>query len=255
MTERLTESIHLQTFSYLSSCYLVTRLITAPICSQFPAKVTHSWPYTSKGSRMNRHYALDFTMALPLCAILFCIPFVCASLPGLNDTHILTLDASDCPSCNTRTLWDIISSCGLTLFVCTWTAIHMDIPSRTSGIFHQLFDRPGLMLITFLAPEIIVGLAAWEYLFAYKILNDINCELQHAKRCSWQDILKKKLESWRKKLATLKKLETWRKMLATLKKLETWRKVLETLRKKLKNMLNGGSTSLNDGQSHTRTLQ
>jgi hypothetical protein len=204
---------------------------------------------------MNRRYALDFTMALPLCAILFCIPFVRASLPGLNDTHILTLDPSDCPSCNTRTLWDIISSCGLTLFACTWTAIHMDIPSRTSGIFHQLFDRPGLMLITFLAPEIVVGLAAWEYLIAYKFSNDVNCELQHAERCSWQDILKKKLESWRKKLATLKKLETWRKMLATLKKLETWKKVLKTLRKKLKNMLDGGSTSLDDGQSYTRTLQ
>ncbi|KAG2126413.1 hypothetical protein BD769DRAFT_1575587, partial [Suillus cothurnatus] len=119
----------------------------------------------------------------------------------------------------------------------------MDIPSRTSGILHQLFDRPGLMLIAFLAPEIVVGLAAWEYLFAYKFSNDVNYELQHAERCSWRDILKK--------LATLKKLETWRKMLATLMKLETWRKVLETLRKKLKNMLDGGSTSLDDGWTMT----
>ncbi|KAG1879038.1 hypothetical protein F4604DRAFT_1679496 [Suillus subluteus] len=68
-------------------------------------------------------------MTLLLCAVLFCVPFVVASLPSVNDTHILALDAGDSLSCSdTRTLWDILLSCWLTLFACTWTAIHPDVP-------------------------------------------------------------------------------------------------------------------------------
>ncbi|KAG2120181.1 hypothetical protein BD769DRAFT_1609219 [Suillus cothurnatus] len=125
---------------------------------------------------MNRRYAFDFTMAVTLCAILFCIPFVRASLPGLNSTHILTLDASDCPSCNTRTLWDIISSCGLTLFACTWTAIHPNIPDKDEGIVYATSRRLLLMLIAFLAPEFVVTWAAWQFLHARRVAKTFNDE-------------------------------------------------------------------------------
>ncbi|KAG2029040.1 hypothetical protein BDR03DRAFT_1018984 [Suillus americanus] len=75
---------------------------------------------------MNRRYRLNFTI-IPLCTVLFFVPFVVASLPNPNDTYILTLDASDRRICNTTTLWDILLNCSLTLFVFTLTATHPNI--------------------------------------------------------------------------------------------------------------------------------
>ncbi|KAG1848976.1 hypothetical protein DFJ58DRAFT_914955 [Suillus subalutaceus] len=152
-------------------------------------------------------------MALLLCAVLFCIPFVRASLPGLNDTHILTLDASDCPSCNTRTLWDIISSCGLTLFASTWTAIHLDIPDKDESILDTVFRRLVLMLTAFLAPEFVVAWAAWQFLHARQVAKAFNekFSLKRAQPCGY------------------------------------WRAIWQ----KLVNMLIGGSKSLEDGWTET----
>ncbi|KAG2126396.1 hypothetical protein BD769DRAFT_1357792 [Suillus cothurnatus] len=156
-------------------------------------------------------------MTLLLCTILFCVPFVCASLTGLNDTHILTLDASNCPSCNTRTLWDILSSCGLTLFACTWTAMHLDIPGRDEGIRDIFIHRLSLVVLAFLAPELVVGRAVWEYLLARNLANEFNSEFG------------------------LQRIQP--------------RSCYQAIRRKLVNMILGGSTNLDDGQLHTQTLQ
>ncbi|KAG2034705.1 hypothetical protein BDR03DRAFT_964291 [Suillus americanus] len=142
--------------------------------------------------------ACALTMTLLLCVVLFCVLFVRASLPGLNDTHILTLDASDsdCPSCNTRTLWDILSSCGLTLFACTWTAIHLDIPGKDEGVVYTAFRRLFLMLMAFLAPEFVVAWAAWQFLHARQVAKAFNNEfgVQQAQprsyyRAIWQKLV------------------------------------------------------------------
>ncbi|KAG2737730.1 hypothetical protein P692DRAFT_20570365 [Suillus brevipes Sb2] len=87
-------------------------------------------------------------MILLLCAVLSCVPLVCASLPSLNDTCIHTLDASNSPSHDSRTLWDILSSCGLTLFACTWTAIHPNISGVDDGAVRVTFDRLYLMFFS-----------------------------------------------------------------------------------------------------------
>ncbi|KAG2109532.1 hypothetical protein DEU56DRAFT_900791 [Suillus clintonianus] len=81
-------------------------------------------------------------MALLRCTILLYIPFVCASLLHLNGTIIHTLDANDSPpSNNTRTLWDIIWSCGVTLFACAWTAIHPNIQGMEEKTRYIVFRR------------------------------------------------------------------------------------------------------------------
>ncbi|KAG2034689.1 hypothetical protein BDR03DRAFT_1013146 [Suillus americanus] len=113
-------------------------------------------------------------MILLLFAALFCIPFVRASLLGLNDTHILILDASDNSSSHTRTLWDILSSCGITLFACTWTAIHPDIPGKDEGVAAIFLRRLLLMVMAFLAPEFAVAWAACQYIHARRFVKD--CE-------------------------------------------------------------------------------
>ncbi|KAG1880168.1 hypothetical protein F4604DRAFT_1750824 [Suillus subluteus] len=113
-------------------------------------------------------------MTLLLCAFLFCIPFVIASLPILNDTCIHTLDASNSPSCNARTLWDILSSCGLTLFACTWTAVHPDIPHMDQGTFSIAIYRLRLMVIALLAPELVTACATLQFSSAHQAAKNFN---------------------------------------------------------------------------------
>ncbi|KAG1732838.1 hypothetical protein EDB19DRAFT_1246315 [Suillus lakei] len=113
-------------------------------------------------------------MILLLCAVLLCVPFVGASLPSLNDTCIHTLDVSNSPSCNTRTLWDIILSCGLTLFACTWTAIHPNIPGVDDGVFLITFYHLCLMVLALFAPELMTTWATWQYLSARQAKKDFN---------------------------------------------------------------------------------
>ncbi|KAG2369102.1 hypothetical protein BDR07DRAFT_1604982 [Suillus spraguei] len=137
--------------------------------------IVHESIHAATPTKMDRRHALNFTTTLLLCcAVLFCIPFACASRPSLNDTSIHTLDSSDPPSYNTRTLWDIISSCGLTLFACTWTAVHPDIPYMDQGIFSITFRRLFLMVVTLIAPEIITLWAVIQLLTARQLAKNLN---------------------------------------------------------------------------------
>ncbi|KAG1814681.1 uncharacterized protein BJ212DRAFT_346762 [Suillus subaureus] len=105
---------------------------------------------------------------LPLAILLLLrIQFVCSLLPGLNGDSITTLDVSDSPSSNnTRTLWDIIWSCAATLFACTWTAIHPNIPGMDEGKFTVLSRRLGMMMMALIAPELLITWATCQFLSA-----------------------------------------------------------------------------------------
>ncbi|KAG1880119.1 hypothetical protein F4604DRAFT_1679230 [Suillus subluteus] len=105
---------------------------------------------------------------LPLAILLLLhISFVCSSLPILNGTSVTTLDISDSSSCsNTRTLWDIIWSCAATLFACTWTAIHPNVPGMDEGKFTVLSRRLGIMMIALIAPEVMITWATIQFISA-----------------------------------------------------------------------------------------
>ncbi|KAG2130698.1 hypothetical protein DEU56DRAFT_740578 [Suillus clintonianus] len=115
-------------------------------------------------------------MTLLRCAVLLFIPFVCASLPGLNDTSVIhTLDVSYDPSSNnTRTLWDIILSCGLTLFASTWTAVHTNIPGMDEGRVDTTSRRLFLMVVALVAPELIITWATRQYFSAHAATKEFN---------------------------------------------------------------------------------
>ncbi|KAG1848942.1 hypothetical protein DFJ58DRAFT_704881 [Suillus subalutaceus] len=107
---------------------------------------------------------LPFTLAAIL--LLLCIPFVRA-LPPLNCTSTPTLDVTDSPSSSdTRTLWDIIWSCVATLFACTWTAIHPNIPGMDEGRMTIFFRRLYIMVLALIAPVLMVTWAAIQFLSA-----------------------------------------------------------------------------------------
>jgi hypothetical protein len=119
-------------------------------------------------------------MALTLLlyfAISLYIPFVCASSlhSGFNETTISILDVSDSSSNNSpRTLWDIIWSCAATLFACTWTAIHPNIPGMDEGKVATTSRRLFIMVMALIAPELIITWAVRQFFSARKAAKDFN---------------------------------------------------------------------------------
>ena len=59
-----------------------------------------------------------------------------------------------------RTHFDIIWSCVATLFICTWVAIHPNVPPRGEGPIRSFWRRIKLMLWTLVVPELIL---LWAY--------------------------------------------------------------------------------------------
>lgn len=81
----------------------------------------------------------------------------------------LFVAAIDSPACvddsSRRTIWDIIWSCLTTIFLCTWVSLHPGVPSPTFTRLRVTAVRILAVIISFLAPEWVVGTAAadwWE---------------------------------------------------------------------------------------------
>lgn len=136
--------------------------------------LTHTWAHLQKRAE-DRRFAFNFAMIRPLCAILFCVPLVCASLQSLNDTCVYTLDASNSASSNnTRTLWDILLSCGWTLFACTWTAVHPNIPGMNEGKVAITSRRLFIMIMALIAPELMITWATRQFFSARAAAKNFN---------------------------------------------------------------------------------
>ncbi len=69
-----------------------------------------------------------------------------------------------------RTLGSIIWSCLLTVFACTWTAIHPNLPGPDEGKLRILWTRIKLVLIALVAPEYILLWATVQRTAAKKIV-------------------------------------------------------------------------------------
>ncbi|KAG2126592.1 hypothetical protein DEU56DRAFT_891826 [Suillus clintonianus] len=68
-----------------------------------------------------------------------------------------------------RTRWSIIVTCTLTFFACIYSAIHPNIPSPHDSDFRIQWRRFGLMVVALLAPDLIVGWALRQWLWARHI--------------------------------------------------------------------------------------
>ncbi len=63
------------------------------------------------------------------------------------------------PEPNGRGTWSILWSCLATIFICTWSALHLDVPKR-HGRWYLLFRKLQWMLLAVIAPELILGISA-----------------------------------------------------------------------------------------------
>ena len=78
------------------------------------------------------------------------------------------------PSPNRRGTIDVLWICAFTLFICTWTVLHPNIPTRGELLarwtqwrfWRKRLKLAGLMVVMVVAPELVVALAARDWLWA-----------------------------------------------------------------------------------------
>ena len=97
-------------------------------------------------------------MSLILPTLLFATQYVAIALPAQNATSTgLDSLTSQPPACNDidrcRKLSSLIWSCVTTVFLCTWVALHPDVPARGTRWVDRSNTRLFLMLRLLLAPE------------------------------------------------------------------------------------------------------
>ena len=73
-------------------------------------------------------------------------------------------DTSDC-----RSMWEIIWGCLATIVACTWVAIHPNVPALNDTSLRIALRRTGLVLISLIAPELVVVWALRQWLVAHRL--------------------------------------------------------------------------------------
>ncbi|KAG0695930.1 hypothetical protein DFH29DRAFT_246079 [Suillus ampliporus] len=115
-------------------------------------------------------------MRLLLCMILYLIGVIQAA-PATSMNATVTSDGSEAPSLTNRTLGSIISSCLLTLFTCTYSGIHPNIPSPKDSRIRVLWRRLGIMVMASIAPELIVTWGIGQWLSARRVITPFPCRM------------------------------------------------------------------------------
>ncbi|KAJ7331347.1 hypothetical protein DFH08DRAFT_1021432, partial [Mycena albidolilacea] len=65
-----------------------------------------------------------------------------------------------------RPLFRIISSCLTTIGLSTWISLRLNVPSSRLGVFARTWRKLRMILITLIAPEVMLGFAARQYVVA-----------------------------------------------------------------------------------------
>src|ERR1700759_5532224 len=90
---------------------------------------------------------------------------------------VLSSSLSSSAICNDldhcRSLPNIIFSCASTMFLCTWVALHPDVPKKPrQPCWKRLLPRVGWMALAILAPECVLLLACGQWLGSFETLED-----------------------------------------------------------------------------------
>ncbi|KAJ7751595.1 hypothetical protein B0H16DRAFT_822452 [Mycena metata] len=104
---------------------------------------------------------------------------------GHPDLLVRTSEMScDCTINSCRTLFDIIWGCLITIFACTWVALHQNIPDPELGHFALLMRKLCIMLVMIIAPELVVGFAIRQLISAQWISKEFNVSKTHGFFCT-----------------------------------------------------------------------
>lgn len=70
-----------------------------------------------------------------------------------------------------RSEWNIIWGCFATLFICSWVAIHPNIPAKSDKFIRKFFRRLMIMAYMFIVPEVVIYWASRQWYAARYIAN------------------------------------------------------------------------------------
>lgn len=85
------------------------------------------------------------------------------------------------PAPNYRGTWDLIVSCVLTLTICVWSALHLNVPVKQSKLRDRNVRRLRWILLGIFAPEVVVSTAFAQYLTARWLMNEIQGDIMYRK--------------------------------------------------------------------------
>lgn len=94
---------------------------------------------------------------------------VCVLNVHARDERLLHGWVSEPPG---RGTWSILWSCLATMFICTWSALHLDVPKR-HGRWFLIFRKIGWMLIAATAPELVLYRCADNFFEARALLKHL----------------------------------------------------------------------------------
>lgn len=80
---------------------------------------------------------------------------------------------------NFRGTWDLIVSCVLTLVICVWSALHLNVPAETSRLRDRNIRRLRWILLGIFAPEVVVSTAFAQFLTARWLRNEIRADIKY----------------------------------------------------------------------------
>lgn len=120
-------------------------------------------------------YLFPTSLGSPLPSTSFPIP--------LSNTTALDTEVTGewYPSSSTRGTGDLLYSCALTLSLCVYTAIHLNIPTPRESAWKQTFRKTKWVLIGIFAPEVVLYTALQQWWSARRLLNPLN-RMSHLSR-------------------------------------------------------------------------
>ena len=100
---------------------------------------------------------------LPSLAVLpFLFPFAAAAQTKYNATAVTTVGWVPNTD-NKRSTIGLLYNCLFTIFLCTWSAMHLNVPSENESSLSMFLRRCKWMLVGILAPEVIATIAYSEW--------------------------------------------------------------------------------------------
>lgn len=81
-----------------------------------------------------------------------------------------------------RTIWNIVWSCLVTIFSCTWVVVHRNIPGPNSRLYTIALERGEITLCALVAPEYILTWAIRQWLVAGQIKDEME-KIRIAREC------------------------------------------------------------------------
>ncbi|KAF8838394.1 hypothetical protein BDN67DRAFT_907415 [Paxillus ammoniavirescens] len=107
---------------------------------------------------------------IPLLLVSSLLVQLATAAPTNTTSEVPYSDATS----NYRSVWSILGTCAVTLFICIWNAIHPNIIAQGKCPCASALYQGALMLMTLFVPEFTVARACTEWVYARRIERDFH---------------------------------------------------------------------------------